>query len=169
MSTDGPISLSEASMAYTKKFWEERPFDDLCLRGEHKYFTEQRLNKIIDLLKSQSSSLALIEIRDENNYEDAENIANNTTISFAEFLFNVVTQRGGLKSTDTENNKVLNKYYKNVTPLIKMEAWASKAPLTDEILDTLSVKVTSDVESEQFYDWTEPTSIIRLKSWVGCT
>ena len=49
MSSDGPISLSEASMAYTKKFWENRPFDELCIRGEHKYFTEQRLNKIIDI------------------------------------------------------------------------------------------------------------------------
>ena len=49
MSSDGPISLSEASMGYTKKFWEERSFDETCLRGEHKYFTEQRLNKIIDM------------------------------------------------------------------------------------------------------------------------
>lgn len=63
MSTDGPISLSEASMAYTKKFWEERPFDDLCLRGEHKYFTEQRLNKIIDL----PYSFILIAINHKDN------------------------------------------------------------------------------------------------------
>jgi hypothetical protein len=49
MSTDGPISLSEASMAYTKKFWEERPFDELCERGEHKHFCEQRLDRIVDI------------------------------------------------------------------------------------------------------------------------
>ncbi len=49
MSTDGPISLSEASMAYTKKFWETRPFDELCKRGEHKSFCEQRLDKIMDI------------------------------------------------------------------------------------------------------------------------
>ena len=49
MSSDGPISLSEASMAYTKKFWESRGFDDLCIRGEHKYFTEQRLHEILDV------------------------------------------------------------------------------------------------------------------------
>ncbi len=49
MSSDGPISLSEASMAYTKKFWEKRGFDDLCVRGEHKYFTEQRLHEILDV------------------------------------------------------------------------------------------------------------------------
>ena len=31
-SSDGPISLSEASMAYTKKFWMERGFDSECER-----------------------------------------------------------------------------------------------------------------------------------------
>jgi len=49
MSSDGPISLSEASMAYTKKFWEKRAFDENCKHGEHKYFCEQRLDKIIDI------------------------------------------------------------------------------------------------------------------------
>jgi GR25 family glycosyltransferase involved in LPS biosynthesis len=63
MSTDGPISLSEASMAYTKKFWEERGFDDLCVKGEHKYFTEQRLNKIMDI----PYSFILIAVNHKNN------------------------------------------------------------------------------------------------------
>ena len=49
MSSDSPISLSEASMAYTKKFWSERQFDSMCVRGEHKYFTEGRLNRIMDV------------------------------------------------------------------------------------------------------------------------
>ena len=49
MSTDGPISLSEASMAYSKQFWHARNFDETCQRGEHKYFTENRLHKILDL------------------------------------------------------------------------------------------------------------------------
>lgn len=48
-SSDGPISLSEASMAYTKAFWEERRFDSECVRGEHKFFTETRLHKILDI------------------------------------------------------------------------------------------------------------------------
>ena len=64
MSSDGPISLSEASMAYTKKFWEDRPFNETCLRGEHKYFTEQRLNKIIDI----PYSFILIAINHKNNF-----------------------------------------------------------------------------------------------------
>jgi GR25 family glycosyltransferase involved in LPS biosynthesis len=72
MSSDGPISLSEASMAYTKKFWEERPFDELCIRGEHKYFTEQRLNKIIDI----PYSFIIIAINHRNNFTD--NLRSNT-------------------------------------------------------------------------------------------
>jgi len=64
MSSDGPISLSEASMAYTKKFWESRAFDELCKRGEHKYFTEQRLHKIIDM----PYSFILIAINHRSNF-----------------------------------------------------------------------------------------------------
>ena len=63
MSTDGPISLSEASMAYTKRFWETRGFDDLCVRGEHKYFTENRFDKILDV----PYSFILIAVNHRNN------------------------------------------------------------------------------------------------------
>ncbi len=49
MASDGPISLSEASMAYTREFWDEKKFDDNCIRGEHKSFTEGRLHKILDV------------------------------------------------------------------------------------------------------------------------
>ena len=63
MSTDGPISLSEASMAYTKHFWEKRGFDDLCMRGEHKYFTENRFEQIMDI----PYSFILIAINHRNN------------------------------------------------------------------------------------------------------
>lgn len=63
MSTDGPISLSEASMAYTKHFWEKRGFDDLCVRGEHKYFTENRFEQIMDI----PYSFVLIAINHRNN------------------------------------------------------------------------------------------------------
>lgn len=66
MSSDGPISLSEASMGYTRKFWEERTFDDACVRGEHKYFTEGRLNKIIDI----PYSFIIIAINHKNNYTE---------------------------------------------------------------------------------------------------
>jgi len=63
MSSDGPISLSEATMAYTKKFWETRPFDENCTKGEHKYFCEQRLDKIIDI----PYSFILIAVNHRNN------------------------------------------------------------------------------------------------------
>ena len=80
MSSDGPISLSEASMAYTKKFWEERPFDELCLRGEHKYFTEQRLNKIIDM----PYSFILIAINHKNNFTEHLRSDNSSLLKFSE-------------------------------------------------------------------------------------
>jgi len=80
MSSDGPISLSEASMAYTKKFWEERPFDELCLRGEHKYFTEQRLNKIIDI----PYSFILIAVNHKNNFTDSLRSDNSGILKYSE-------------------------------------------------------------------------------------
>ena len=67
MSSDGPISLSEASMAYTRKFWEDRGFDDACVRGEHKAFTEQRLEKIIDI----PYSFILIAINHKTNFTNS--------------------------------------------------------------------------------------------------
>jgi len=66
MSSDGPISLSEASMAYTKKFWEARGFDESCLRGEHKAFTEQRLDKIMDV----PYSFIIIAINHKTNFSE---------------------------------------------------------------------------------------------------
>jgi hypothetical protein len=72
MSTDGPISLSEATMAYTKKFWEEKPFDEFCLLGEHKSFTENRLFKIMDI----PYSFIIIAINHKSNF--TENLRNET-------------------------------------------------------------------------------------------
>lgn len=80
MSSDGPISLSEATMAYTRKFWEERPFDELCLRGEHKYFTEQRLNKIIDI----PYSFIIIAINHKSNFTEHLRSDNTGILKFSE-------------------------------------------------------------------------------------
>lgn len=49
ISSDGPLSLSEASMAYYKSFWEEKKFNNIIKMGEHKSFIEYRLNNIIDI------------------------------------------------------------------------------------------------------------------------
>lgn len=49
IATDGIISLSEASMAYTKKFWEKQMFNELEREGEYKSFIMGRLNKIVDM------------------------------------------------------------------------------------------------------------------------
>ena len=156
--------------AYLEKYPVfESNYDATKSSNELGYLYRLVVNRINDLLKSQQSTHTIIDIGDDDDFEDIGSEANSPTVSFAEFLFNVVTQRGGLKSTDAENHNTVNKHYKIVTPIIKMEAWALKVPLTDEILSKLSDKVSSDVESEHFYDWTEPTPIVRLKSWLGCS
>ena len=80
MSSDGPISLSEASMGYTKKFWEQKSFDELCERGEHKSFTEQRLDKIIDM----PYSFIIIAINHKNNFTDSLRSDNTGTLKFSD-------------------------------------------------------------------------------------
>ena len=80
MSSDGPISLSEASMAYTKKFWEDRPFDELCVRGEHKQFTEQRLEKIMDI----PYSFILIAVNHKDNFTSHLRSDNKGTLKFSD-------------------------------------------------------------------------------------
>jgi hypothetical protein len=79
MSSDGPISLSEASMAYTRKFWEERSFDDACIRGEHKAFTEQRLDKIIDI----PYSFILIAVNHKTNFTDSLRSDNTSELKYS--------------------------------------------------------------------------------------
>ena len=49
ISSDGHLSLSEASMAYTKRFWEEQQFDPGCERGEYGSFMQNRLDKIVEI------------------------------------------------------------------------------------------------------------------------
>lgn len=63
MSSDGPISLSEASMAYTRKFWRSKGFDSSVVRGEHKSFMEGRLQHIMDI----PYSFILIGVNHNNN------------------------------------------------------------------------------------------------------
>jgi hypothetical protein len=49
LSNDGTLGLSEASMGYSKRFWEKRGFDGDCMRGEHKGFIEGRLHQVVTL------------------------------------------------------------------------------------------------------------------------
>ena len=66
MASDGMLSLSEASMGYSRKFWNERAFDGDCVRGEHKPFTEGRLHQIMDI----PYSFVLIAFNHRNNFSD---------------------------------------------------------------------------------------------------
>ncbi len=49
IATDGIISLSEASMAYTKKFWIEQQFNEIEYFGEYRSFIQNRFDKILDM------------------------------------------------------------------------------------------------------------------------
>lgn len=66
MASDGMISLSEASMGYTRKFWGEKPFNPDCIRGEHKEFIENRLDKIMDI----PYIFVLIAFNHKNNFSE---------------------------------------------------------------------------------------------------
>ena len=48
-SSDGMISISEASMAYYKRFWKQKPFNPLDKKGEFGYFIHGRLDQIMDI------------------------------------------------------------------------------------------------------------------------
>ena len=49
ISSDGHLSLSEASMAYTKRFWEKQEFDPACERGEYRSFIQGRLTSVMEI------------------------------------------------------------------------------------------------------------------------
>lgn len=49
IATDGMISLSEASMGYTKDFWRKQQFNELEDFGEYKSFIQGRFQQILDV------------------------------------------------------------------------------------------------------------------------
>lgn len=49
IATDGNISLSEASMGYTKNFWQKQQFNEAEDFGEYRSFIQGRFNQILDL------------------------------------------------------------------------------------------------------------------------
>ncbi len=66
LSSDGDQSLSEASMAYSKKFWELQAFDSKEYIGEYKSFIQGRFTQIMDI----PYSFVLIAISHKLNYTD---------------------------------------------------------------------------------------------------
>ena len=49
ISTDGTLALSEASMAYTRSFWETRNFNDFDRKGEYFNFIRDRFDEIMNV------------------------------------------------------------------------------------------------------------------------
>jgi hypothetical protein len=79
MSSDGPISFSEATMAYYRDFWLEQPFRNDQLRAEHKGFMENRLNKCMDI----PYAFVIIALTHHSNYTSFRTI-NSNTLKFRE-------------------------------------------------------------------------------------
>ena len=73
MTSDGPISFSEASMAYTKEFWNEKAFNNHQLRGEHKDFMMNRLESCMDI----PYAFVLIAITHTHNYTSFRKVSKN--------------------------------------------------------------------------------------------
>lgn len=64
IASDGLLSLSEASMAYTKRFWIEHNFNPKTEKGEFKDFIMGRFDKIMDI----PYSFVLIAINHNSNF-----------------------------------------------------------------------------------------------------
>lgn len=81
LSTDGELSLSEASMAYFKDFWKERQFNEIDVKGEYRSFIYDRYNEILDIpysfviiaLSHQTNLTEKKREVTENQLQDAQN------------------------------------------------------------------------------------------------
>lgn len=49
ISTDGTLSMAEATMAYKRWFWEQRHFDDHDIKGEYFKFITDRYDQVMDV------------------------------------------------------------------------------------------------------------------------
>ena len=79
MSSDGPISFSEATMAYYREFWLEQPFRNDQLRAEHKGFMENRLNNCMDI----PYAFVIIALTHHSNYTSFRTV-NSNSLKFKE-------------------------------------------------------------------------------------
>ncbi len=74
IATDGMVSLSEATMAYTKDFWQQQQFNELEREGEYKTFIKGRFQEIMDI----PYSFVICAISHKKNYtEKTKNISQN--------------------------------------------------------------------------------------------
>ncbi len=74
ISTDGELSVSEASMAYFKSFWKERNFCELDTVGEYKTFIYDRFDQIMDI---PYSFVIIAMSHDENFVGDKRKVMEN--------------------------------------------------------------------------------------------
>jgi hypothetical protein len=69
--------LSEASMAYTKNFWKQRPFNEEEERGEYRGFIFGRFEKIMDI----PYAFIIIAFTHKQNFTDLRKINENALIN----------------------------------------------------------------------------------------
>jgi GR25 family glycosyltransferase involved in LPS biosynthesis len=77
IASDGDTSLSEASMAYTKNFWKQRPFNEEEERGEYRGFIFGRFEKIMDI----PYAFIIIAFTHKQNFTDLRKINENALIN----------------------------------------------------------------------------------------
>jgi len=86
LASDGYKYFSEASMAFTREFWEERQFYDDDRKAEGKYFTQYREKDMINApfqfviiaLNHKTNTSAQFRIRDENTNEENNQLQTNS-------------------------------------------------------------------------------------------
>lgn len=64
LASDGQMTMSEASMAYFRRFWETCRFDEMEYAGEYKSFIQGRFDKIMDV----PYSFIMIALSHDDNY-----------------------------------------------------------------------------------------------------
>lgn len=115
MASDGDLTLSEASMAYTRKFWLERPFVETEMVGEYAGFIADRYDKVIDA----PYSFIIIGISHYENFT-SRTAKKKTTKTEEDFESKLIDKRTGKKMNyfdmwDEETQLFINDLRRTIT------------------------------------------------------
>lgn len=92
-------------------------------------------------------------------------------LTFSEFLLRTIKNRENVspvKLIKRAKNVTLPKHYE-LHSLIKLQVWLSDEKLSSDAIISITEKITSDIKSHRHFEWREPMSVVRIKSWVGCS
>jgi hypothetical protein len=171
--------FSDAYIVGFEKF--EKKYNPVISKNEPGFLYEIVKNNIINLLKKDkianplsNTNQELDSIKTEGifdifNEPDDERFLQVGNLRYDEFLIKFIKNRNTSIPIEDKNIPILSYDYHINFPLLKREAWSFDKPLNLKTLNSLTEKITSDLESANFYDIREPMSIFRLISWVGCS